>query len=165
MRTVTVVAGTLERVDPSSLAGGLRDAPVQRANRQLRSGAEGDEIPNSHGLGRPLVQRHVVGVAVGCLDHRIEGRLHLVGEPLAGNAPDEHLLARVRASEHRLPRAHDAVARGVPAHHVVNLLEDVAARPEIAQLLLPVLGQRPRVGRQPLGQPHRLQVLQAREQG
>jgi hypothetical protein len=43
----------------------------------------------------------------------------------------------------------------------MDLLEDVATRSELAKLILPTGGERPRVRRHAFGQPKRLEVLEA----
>jgi hypothetical protein len=106
--------------------------PIHGADRKLPPGAEDDDVPGTDGLRRLGVERHVVGRAVGRLEHRIEAALHLVGKALARDAPDKHFLFGTEASEERLSCANDTVARGVTANRLVNLLDDVAAFAEVA---------------------------------
>src|ERR1019366_6622903 len=90
----------------------------------------------------------------------VEGPLELVRESLARDASRDNPRPPRGIGRQRVAFAHDAVAGRVGGDGGVDLLEDVAACTELAQGLLPALGESPRRGRDALGEPEAFEVLE-----
>ena len=106
----------------------------------------------------------MIRAPVGSLDDCVEGCFELVGKALGGHTSRDGLLSHIGPRRQRLTCANDVVAGGVAGDGTVNLLDDVAARPEFAKGLLPPVRQAPRIAREALGEPHLLQVLEPGEE-
>ncbi len=65
---------------------------------------------------------------------------------------------------HGLSPTHDVAARGIRGDGRVNLFEDVAARTELAQGLLPALRELPGRRRDALGEPDPFEMLEASDE-
>jgi hypothetical protein len=153
-----------ERVDAPVRASHVGDLAVGRTDAPFGFGRDRDDIPRNDPFGRARIERHVIRATARSLDDGIEATLQFVRQALAGDTTVDDLLPALRVRRQGLSRADDVVARWVTGNSSVNLLEDVAPRAEVAQVLLPALGEPPCRGGETLGESQPLKRLKTGEQ-
>jgi hypothetical protein len=114
------------------------------ATRDGGCGGEGDKVAPAELFCRAVAERDVVAGAVGGLDDGVVLSRQLVGEALGCHAAVEGWRGILR--EEVVERA---VPRGIAVESGVHLLDDVAARSQVAQVRRPVRRQAPGGGPRP----------------
>ena len=148
-----------ERIDAIS-GGDLGNVAVNGTDGRVPLGPEGDQVPGARDLRLPGAEAHVVSAARRRLEDGVPDAPGFVLETLGCYAADHHaLLDAAAAVGQPLTRSNCVeVLRVASAHRAMQLLDDVAALAEIAQLLLPVRSEPPFAGGHPLGDAQALKV-------
>ncbi len=140
----------------------LRDSCVDWGQHPIVGHAlHRDNIAHAHLVRAARFERHVLRAPRRRLYNGVERALEFVGETLARHTGEKDCPVFGGPVLELTTRSNNAVATAVAPDSHVNLLEDVAAHGELAELLLPPLAERPCGRPDAISEPQPLDVLEA----